>query len=525
MILSETSNNVPDDWIQNRRYMLFDNVNSLSNLVKFDWYENQHLIEDVLHCVVNLVSYNGCYATSCFEMLVKCFVPKELFQEDGEKYYDLALAQKISRSVHITLQKILQMVPLSTSSFYKILKESFPHKRHDEVTQQMYLRNLLLVTQYCPSLLESLLMVAVDQLIQVDVDIKLEDLPEEDDDLLFGVDTEKVDEMHLCAQKLDCMMETIFEYLDAMFGVASSSKSDSLPFTTANNIFSHDQTFASLLRIFDELILNTHKSKYTQFLIFYVCRLGERKVFAHKFINHLLTKVAEPAHPITVRMASAAYLGGFLARAKFLPVNLIYDTLLVLVQWASTYQTNAGDQAHPDADLHGLFYMVVQSTYYVFCFHHQALVREKLLDFADPLRRVSESRLNPFKLCFATVVREFCRIIGKLRWFAAEEIMARNDRLVLNTKTSFGKLNQLESFFPFDPYLLRNSAKYIDELYNVWTNNVDVDEDEELDSSEETDESESENESDCDSEYESHTAMSITPEVESHIKRFALLSK
>jgi len=39
----------------------------------------------------------------------------------------------------------------------------------------------------------------------------------------------------------------------------------------------------------------------------------------------------------------------------------------------------------------------------------------------------------------------------------------------VETKSSFGGSNQLEMFFPFDPYLLKHSAKYITDLYVKWT--------------------------------------------------------
>jgi hypothetical protein len=49
------------------------------------------------------------------------------------------------------------------------LKEQFPHKRHNSEEMFGYLKNLLLVSYYAPSLIESIITTAVDRLIQIDV--------------------------------------------------------------------------------------------------------------------------------------------------------------------------------------------------------------------------------------------------------------------------------------------------------------------------------------------------------------------
>jgi len=468
-----------DGWIKNGRYMLFDNVPSLGNLMNFDWYANPSLIEEVLYCVVNLVSYNGAnYTTPCLEMLVNCFIPKQIADQEGDLYYNLELANKICDCAHRTCQKIMQVVPLSAPIFCRLLETSFPHKRHDITIQQMYFKNILLASQYCPNHVESLLRLAINRLIQLDVDIKLEDIPE-DEDLQFDVEMDKVNEAHLLAEKLDSLMEIMFVYLDAMLGVTSPSttgrSSEDQPFTVIHNSSSQDQTFAILLRIFDELILSTHKSKYTQFLIFYACRI-EKRTYTQRFIGHLLGKIMDVSSPPSVRLASAAYVGSFVARARYLPIVLVRDALAVLSEWAVKYQANQGTQGVPDADMHGLFYMASQSMFYLFCFHHAALMKNgNLVAFGDPFRLISQSSLNPFKMCLPSVVKEFSRIVGTLRWFASDEILAKNERIILSSKTSFGGVNQLESFFPFDPYLLRNSSKFIADHYNVWKSTTEDD--------------------------------------------------
>lgn len=49
------------------------------------------------------------------------------------------------------------------------LKDEFPHKRYSSEELFVYLKNLLLVSFYAPSLIETLFSTAVDHLLQIDV--------------------------------------------------------------------------------------------------------------------------------------------------------------------------------------------------------------------------------------------------------------------------------------------------------------------------------------------------------------------
>lgn len=57
-------------------------------------------------------------------------------------------------------------------------------------------------------------------------------------------------------------------------------------------------------------------------------------------------------------------------------------------------------------------------------------------------------------------MREFVRICAENGWYDYTELVKSNEKLVL-AKSTFGGANQLEMFFPFDPYLLKYSSKYV----------------------------------------------------------------
>jgi RNA polymerase I-specific transcription initiation factor RRN3 len=79
-------------------------------------------------------------------------------------------------------------------------------------------------------------------------------------------------------------------------------------------------------------------------------------------------------------------------------------------------------------------------------------------------------------MCLPIVVREFGRICKTFPHWDCATVLTKNKTLVLPTQTQFGGVNKLDSFFPFDPYLLRRSSKYFSDGYQVWAGPDDDDE-------------------------------------------------
>jgi len=478
---SNNSSFLPSPVVQslpNLQLLLDDTTasNAIKELEKFDWTSTEATAKDFLASIINLVSYNGCYIPACFNLLVQGFIPKQT-----DAGYDLESSDKISHLIHTTLERILTLIPLSMTLLGSSLKEQFPHKRNSPEVLFAYLKNLLLVSYYAPSLIEPLLTTAVDRLIQIDVDIKLEDVPESEEDLQFEVEIEAsqtVQHSEVAATKLDAMMIVMFEYLDAAFGIRDGEDRKPIfsPMTLSQN--HRDSLFNLLLQIFDKYVLTTYKSKYTQFLLFYVCRLKaqENNSFSAKFMAYLYHKVQQRQFRNVNQLASSAYLGSFLSRASYLPDSTIREVAMFILNWTLSY-LNTCPNASPDAVVHGLFYSMAQSLYYIFCFHHKILASEGDVDtLKQGYRRLTESKLNPLKLCLPTIVREFVRVSAELGWCDFAPLLKQNEKVVLPTRSSFGGPNQLEMFFPFDPYLLKHSSQYINDLYTKWTGPDDEDE-------------------------------------------------
>jgi len=106
--------------------------------------------------------------------------------------------------LHNTLKRILEIIPDSVNNIANNLKLLYPHKSTDGAVQKFFLENIIEITNYCPILLEFMIGLIIDRLIQIDVDIVLDEIPdeEEEDDReeLFKMEEDKL-KNHILAAK------------------------------------------------------------------------------------------------------------------------------------------------------------------------------------------------------------------------------------------------------------------------------------------------------------------------------------
>jgi len=162
-----------------------------------------------------------------------------------------------------------------------------------------------------------------------------------------------------------------------------------------------------------------------------------------------------------------------------------------------------------DVERHGLFYLVTQAVLYVFCFKFRIITEDQggienmggIKNVPSPfkmadryhwinslnLERVVESTLNPLIMIQKQVAEEFTHIslsLGIPLGGLCERVIQRNKLIVLPTRASFGGENRLESFFPFDPFMLKVSSKHFKDGYQYWESVIPADQDDDLESSE-----------------------------------------
>ncbi|KAH6914814.1 ribosomal DNA transcription factor Rrn3 [Coprinopsis sp. MPI-PUGE-AT-0042] len=346
-------------------------------------------------------------------------------------------------------------------------------------------------------------------------------------------------------------------------------------------------TFHSLLAIFDRTILNTFKSRYTQFLIFWYTSLDPEfsDIFQGMLVDRALFSAstpgpalngagpgsatngnAPPGHSSTAeltRAAAASYIGSFVSRATFVDRDGTRRVVALLCEYLNAHLEHVDDAIRENGGgsewlasttpaQHMVFYAVAQAVFLIFCFRWRDLqdeveveheedglgkgVKDKWMSNLRVLKRVVLSVLNPLKICSPGVVAQFAKVAHQTDFMYCYSVLESNKRGsdYINHGTSptrhrsgstasaaptanpaflRGSLNdELNTFFPFDPYRLPKSNVFIQAVYREWSSVAidddedDSDDEEEEDAEEDSSDDEKEEASGDDSEGSSKTS-------------------
>ncbi|OXB57538.1 hypothetical protein ASZ78_009296 [Callipepla squamata] len=460
------------NWLHEFRYSVAyltkDFEQLVSILLKLPWLRrSQEVVEEYLGFLGNLVSAQTVHLRPCLSMIVSQFVPPRItIREDDVDISDSDddeenLSENFD-TCHRALQTVAKYVPSTLQFLMPILVEKFPFINKSERTLECYVHNLLRVTVYLPTLRLQILELIVEKLLKLD-----EEDEERKKNKVVSTSSERM--AHPLAERLDILMTILFAYIKDVCHV--DGKLD---------INKTKDLYRDLVSVFDKLILPTHASCHVQYFIFHICSL--KLGLAEAFLDHLWKKLQDPNNPSVIRQTAGSYIGSFLARAKFIPVVTVKACLDLLVNWLHKYIDNqdTGANAYCDVALHGPFYSACQAAFYTLIFRHKQLLDGNLrkgLSYLQSLNfeRIVMCQLNPLKICIPSVVNLFAAITRKYQLVFCYTIIERNNRQLIPVVRSGtgGDLvqmctNPLDSFFPFDPYMLKRSKKTIDPFYQFW---------------------------------------------------------
>lgn len=377
------------------------------------------------------------------------------------------------------------------------------------------------------------------------------------------------------AEKLDSLMLILFEHIEESISSGVSA----------------NEMFHILLQVFESSIIITHKSKFVQFLILHVCGLEAKaesqlesgNVLYREFAAKLIDIVLDPYRATVTRQTGACYLASFISRANYVCAETVSESADALLRWAEAYiqcvggsiQIRAAD-SREQSRLHSLFYTVCQAAFYIMCFRGVEAIKfcqsgnlkgdAARMDLGpDRWTNICTHPLLPLRICLESVRLEFLRI-SKMFALMDDQVLDRlleDDRhqsgsehqrkkkriSLISTAVTLEKerkrggvgglgrgTNPLDSFFPFDPYLLRQSHGHIEPFYIHWEGGaseddviIDDDDDEaanSIDREEEMDEEvDDDDDSDADSaEVDDDNSDSGNEKEETAIRRNRLMS-
>uniref|UniRef100_A0A672SNY5 RRN3 homolog, RNA polymerase I transcription factor n=1 Tax=Sinocyclocheilus grahami TaxID=75366 RepID=A0A672SNY5_SINGR len=427
-------------------------------VLKLPWLgRSQAVVEEYLAFLSNLVSAQTVYLRACLRMVVSNFAPSKIYYSIASLHSHCSDLPRTFDQCHQALQLIARYVPSTSRFLMPILSDKFPFVQKSSRTLECYVHNLLRVSVYIPDLRRDILELIISKMLTLDVSAPRSEI-EEDEEEDSPLDSSRPDRavmVHPVAERLDTMMTVLLSYIKDICHVNDIEKTKAL--------------YRDLLSVFDKVVLPTHASCHVQYYMFYLCsfRLG----LAEAFLDHLWKMLQAPNQPPVLRQAAAGYMGSFMARAKFLPVSTVKACLDLLVPWLHLYinSQDSGSKAFCDVNLHGPFYTACQAVFYTLIFRHNSILEgnmKKGLAYLQGLNleRIVMCQLNPLRVCLPAVTNMFAAITRKYQLVFCYTIIERNNRNLLPVVScSTGgssvstNTNPLDTFFPFDPYLLKSS--------------------------------------------------------------------
>jgi RNA polymerase I-specific transcription initiation factor RRN3 len=254
-----------------------------------------------------------------------------------------------------------------------------------------------------------------------------------------------------------------------------------------------------------------------------------------EFAAKLIEVILDPYRATVTRQSGVCYLASFVSRATYICPETMCETVSALLRWAEAYiaswspQSARGSNSRHQCESHSLFYTICQAAFYIMCFQGDQAVRyyqvawenqmsgnssvdDEDAQFAlsqtenidigrDRWTRLCGHELQPLRFCLESVRCEFLHVARVfdlldpqlLDKLAAEALSSSNfytDRRRgpsrISTAATLEKQrvdggigglgrgsNPLDSFFPFDPYLLRRSHCFIEPFYKEWNGPIE----------------------------------------------------
>ena len=535
-----------------------------SHAAAFDERAHEQLIEkaflrvDVWRCAKELREYalrlgtsltcahGGVFAATVVGKIVESFnAPVGFVEKDGggvgqtATTTSMAAATSTSRVVTKDLTRglanILRLVPLSRNAAATALRVGMPHKSAPKDVQIQFISAAfeLVETESGSVLRDDFLKVVVAHLLEVDVEIKWDDVMKETDRTSADHGAKREEEEDDAIFELDDIEKTIEEHFQAEWEQRPATVApldvdeaadtlDALMELTLAHIdkrIEHGEIALvreSLMQAFSATLLPAPRSKFVQFLMFHVCAKDYQTCV--ELTELLFTKLTDVTEAASTRLAAAAYFASFLARAKYLDPVFVCELLKRLVDWCSSHvkqRTTPGSAAlsgavqktklgmpppAPNQTL-AVFDSACQATMYVLCYRAEDILRDGGGQAAATLRslplcEVLYSHLRPLLTCLPSVVTEFLHraVAANITGFTEMLLKEHMDRTAegretdvssnmplarkgsmefTSTQVAANSRNRfpLRMFFPFDPYVLRRSSALLqlEETYVFWT--------------------------------------------------------
>ncbi|QIW95746.1 hypothetical protein AMS68_001264 [Peltaster fructicola] len=472
--------------------------------------------------LVSLATAHAKYLQTVMDKLVTFFayLPSSMGKLPAEAV--VSRSQMFSR-LHTVLKTLTRQIPAGSNALVKALKMEYPNDLASSRSYLQYQKNMLLICDYAQEISAEIMAMIVQRVVSLDVQIQqdIEDMEDEAEERILHKDRprededsdesdnesvssseetsteeeERLKELKLKVSKMDCTMDLLFEHYDPIIRDGTQPEDN--------------EGFTQLLNHFLTLVL-PNRTRHAQFLLFHFSQISVDHITL--FAQRCLEQGFSDGVP-TQRVQAIAYLSSFVARGTHLSKTTVQEIFGIFCEYLEQMRKRYEPSCRgPDRKSYMLYYAVAQAILYIFCFRWRDLVIHSPenddadeseeddiladrgeLDWLPGIREALQKNIfgpmNPLKVCAPAIVTEFANIARHVRFMEVLSKVEANKRLRLGQtyayygfpggidvgrretawdRKSGDAHHQLEPYFPFDPYHLPNSKKWIEGDYNEW---------------------------------------------------------
>jgi RNA polymerase I-specific transcription initiation factor RRN3 len=381
---------------------------------------------------------------------------------------------------------LVKLAPSCCSFLMPAVEFHFPFHSRSIEEHVVYIGNLLRVAETLPMWRYKILELIIGKALIIDVELQndAEQLKELDlckEMTTCGEDTEiepqepipehllkrrKLRAVRSGTKKLDGVLELVFSHIDQSIRKGK----DELDEKKSREMFNF------MLTVFEKTILPTFKSRYTQFLIFYMTSL--RPTLADQFLGLLFKPLVQfcqsldhgrNSMPNPKLLLSVTYIGSFVARARFLSDELLQLAFEMLIDLSTRLRlkTTIGSPKI-------LTVISLQHIMYIFCARYDRLIAQMGTQELEDLFDILFEDATVLQYCNADIVTRFIGLAGERLGLLHPEVAVEYEQS--RTVRFVTKYEDLEVYFPFDPIALSKCKVFIND--QVFQDSLSEDEEE-----------------------------------------------
>jgi RNA polymerase I-specific transcription initiation factor RRN3 len=527
---------------------------------------NEHYYRSYRSLLRSLLSVQPGYIGAVLGMLVNKFV--ELPSPALRSQDDPAISRFLLHSrVHDCLRYLVRQISMASSILGGVIASKFPFPTDSAKIHIQYIKDILRFSDYCPELKGQIYSLVTENLVKIDVQVQLDfdeleddledqlveegdnDVEEDDDDVSdndsvssedsLDPEEQRLKDLKESVSKLDSIMDLLFSHYDSVFA--------------QGDLVQIDETFESLLSQFANIILPTYRSLHTQFILFHFCQRSPD--FMERFAGCCSHLAFDAGQPHILRVSAAAYLASFIARGAHVSSQVVRDVFDLLCHHLETLrQSQEPGCKGPNLRRYSTYYAISQALLYIFCFRWRDLIiteddsplTDEQVQYHEgdftwynniqkTLHRNIFSKLNPLKICAPVIVNQFARMAFHLKFIYVFPLLETNKRIRLARTLGSGYMDGvgsretaltmkkgeesflLDAYFPFDPYRLPRSKRWVEGDYVQWRPVPGMQQPKDEDEDDEDDEEDEEDDIDEESDSEPEEAVDEDEELDDDV--------